>query len=190
MNAKELLELHDEMTARCKAIMQQKNSDYTGGENATDALANFKGADVLGIHPVMGLLLRIQDKMKRIQSFVADGKLRVTGETVVDACDDMLNYSVLAAALLQEEADQLSECVGENGLQEPTSLPAGYVEYGCAPLHHRPTGPLKDIMWRISEFQEWQYFDVDTPVHAWFAVKAGTAYANLNGINGSETRNS
>jgi hypothetical protein len=88
--------------------MESKNNDYTGGERATDALANFKSASALGLHPVTGLLLRTQDKLMRIRSFVADGSLRVTGETVTDACDDLLNYAILCKALLLEEAQQLA----------------------------------------------------------------------------------
>jgi len=103
MNVDDLLTLHEDTTSACRAIMQRKNSDYTGGETATDALANFKTATALGLHPVTGLLLRMQDKLMRVRSFVADGKLRVTGETVEDACDDMVNYAILCKALLREE---------------------------------------------------------------------------------------
>ncbi len=106
MNVKTLLELHQETSEKCRRIMAVKNSDYTGGSQATDALANFKAATNLGLHPVMGLLLRMQDKMQRIRSFVADGNLRVTNETFADSCDDMVNYAILCKALLLEEQDQ------------------------------------------------------------------------------------
>jgi hypothetical protein len=105
MNITDLLQLHDDTTARCKDIMLRKNSDYTGGKTATDALANFKTATALGLHPVTGLLLRMQDKLMRVRSFVADGELRVTGETVEDACDDLVNYAILCKALLREESE-------------------------------------------------------------------------------------
>lgn len=104
MNRTELLALHRESCAKAQAIMEAKSNDYNGGERATDALSNFKCATALGLHPVTGLLLRVQDKLMRIRSFVADGKLRVTGETVEDACDDLLNYAILCKALLREEA--------------------------------------------------------------------------------------
>ncbi len=107
MNREDLLNLHDETCAKARSIMEAKNNDYTGGKQATDALANFKSSTALGLHPVTGLLLRIQDKLMRIRSFVADGELRVTGETVTDACDDLLNYAILCKALLVEEAQKL-----------------------------------------------------------------------------------
>jgi hypothetical protein len=103
MTPQDLLKLHDETSAKCRGIMERKNSDYTGGKTATDALANFKASSALGLHPVMGLLLRLQDKLMRIRSFVADGELRVDGETVEDAFDDGINYLILGKALLREE---------------------------------------------------------------------------------------
>jgi hypothetical protein len=108
MHRDDLLKLHDETCAKARGIMEAKNNDYTGGKQATDALANFKSASALGLHPVTGLLLRAQDKLMRIRSFVADGSLRVTGETVTDACDDLLNYAILCKALLLEEMQPLT----------------------------------------------------------------------------------
>jgi hypothetical protein len=105
MTTKELLRLHDETAATTRRTMECKNSDYNGGSQATDALANFKSATALGLHPVTGLLLRIQDKLMRIRSFVADGELRVSGESVEDACNDIVNYAILCKALLLEESN-------------------------------------------------------------------------------------
>ena len=103
MNRDDLLKLHDETCAKTRAIMVAKNNDYSGGTRAPDALANFKSAHALELHPVTGLLLRMQDKMMRVKSFVADGALKVSGETVEDAFDDMVNYAILGKALLREE---------------------------------------------------------------------------------------
>lgn len=103
MHIEELLKLHKDTCDKTREIMRRKNSDYTGGSQAEDALANFKSARMLGLHPVTGLLLRVQDKLMRIRSFIADGQLAVSGETVEDACDDLVNYSILAKALLREE---------------------------------------------------------------------------------------
>lgn len=177
MDSKELLHLHDEITARCKGIMERKNSDYTGGKTATDALSNFKGSKTLGIHPVMGLLLRVQDKMKRIESFVADGELRVQGEPVQDACDDCVNYFILAAALLKEEAAKLGTTEKDEDL---TSLPADYVQVtDSAPLYHRPSESTDDILVR-TRAKDWVSFTTDCPTYADFAVRKGSAWATVN----------
>ena len=105
MNNEQLLLIHEETCKAAHEIMRQKNSDYTGGSEATDALENFKASRSLGLHPATGLLLRVQDKLMRIRSFVADGKLRVVNESVEDACDDIVNYAILCKALLREEAE-------------------------------------------------------------------------------------
>jgi len=105
MNTERLLQLHEETSELSRDIMRRKNSDYTGGSGATDALENFKASKALGLHPVTGLLLRVQDKLMRIRSFVSDGELRVVNESVEDACDDIVNYAILCKALLREEAE-------------------------------------------------------------------------------------
>jgi hypothetical protein len=109
MNIQDLLTLHEQTCEHTRDIMRRKNSDYTGGKGATDALANFKTASILGLHPVTGLLLRMQDKLMRVKSFVADGQLAVSDETVEDACDDLVNYAILAKALLREGRDAITE---------------------------------------------------------------------------------
>ena len=109
MTTKELLQLHDDTCKACKSIMQQKNSDYTGGKNATDIFANFNSSKILNIHPVQGLLLRLIDKVQRIRSFTNDKELKVADEAVDDACDDIVNYAILAKAMLREERSQIEQ---------------------------------------------------------------------------------
>jgi len=75
MNTKQLLQLHENTCKSCRAIMEQKNSDYTGGKSSTDPFANFNASSILGIHPVQGLLLRVIDKIQRIRSFTNDKEL-------------------------------------------------------------------------------------------------------------------
>tara|TARA_R100001460_G_scaffold107373_2_gene156046 strand:- start:1045 stop:1503 length:459 start_codon:yes stop_codon:yes gene_type:complete len=120
MTNKELLQLHDDTCNACKAIMKQKNSDYTGGKGATDVFANFNASKMLGIHPVQGLLLRVIDKIQRIRSFTNDKELSVPNETVEDACDDIVNYAILAKAMLMEERSQIE--------QQVSKLPTGEEE--------------------------------------------------------------
>ena len=107
MNTKELLKLHDDTCTACRVIMQKKNNDYTGGKTATDIFANFNSSKILGMHPVKGLLIRVIDKIQRINSFANDEKLSVSDETVEDACDDIVNYAILAKAMLLEERSKI-----------------------------------------------------------------------------------
>lgn len=117
MTAKELLQLHDETCKTCRIIMEKKNSDYTGGRGATDPFANFNASKILNIHPVQGLLLRVIDKIQRIRSFTNDRELSVPNETVEDACDDIVNYAILAKAMLMEERKKVNQLTEEQELE-------------------------------------------------------------------------
>tara|TARA_R100001440_G_scaffold24346_2_gene39709 strand:+ start:7469 stop:7825 length:357 start_codon:yes stop_codon:yes gene_type:complete len=96
--------------------MEAKNNDYTGGEKSEDVFANFRCSSMIGVHPVKGILMRMLDKVQRINSFVNDGQLSVPDETVADACEDIVNYAILSKALLQEERKKKSPT-----LQQKTS---------------------------------------------------------------------
>ena len=117
MTSKELLQLHDETCKNCRIIMEKKNSDYTGGRGATDPFANFNASKILNIHPVQGLLLRVIDKIQRIRSFTNDKELSVPNETVEDACDDIVNYAILAKAMLMEERKGVKQFTEEQELE-------------------------------------------------------------------------
>ena len=103
MTHEELLELHYVTSVRCRRIMESKNKDYTGGSEACDPFANFRASETVGIHPIKGILLRMQDKIQRINSFANDGKLTVKEESVNDACEDIVNYAILIKAIASEE---------------------------------------------------------------------------------------
>ena len=89
--------------------MLKKNNDYTGGKKATDVFANFNSSTILNINPVQGLLLRVIDKIKRIYSFTNDKQLQVSDESVDDACEDIVNYAILAKAMLIEERKRIKQ---------------------------------------------------------------------------------
>ena len=97
MTLEELKKLHDKTCAICREVMVKKNSDYTGGTKAKNIFANFESARYLGIHPVQGIMMRIMDKIQRINSFTNDKELQVPNESVYDACEDIVNYEPLIA---------------------------------------------------------------------------------------------
>ena len=93
----------DYLYQKGRDIMTKKNHDYTGGSG--DPYANFKGSVEFGIDPVLGILLRVQDKMKRIQTFVEKGELKVQGESLEDALVDVQNYIDLIYGIIKGERD-------------------------------------------------------------------------------------
>jgi len=77
----------------CLGIMQDKNHDYTSGSQ--DVLANFRTSEAIDIPLAKGILLRMLDKIKRVQTFAEHGDLKVVGEGFEDACNDLINYAIL-----------------------------------------------------------------------------------------------
>lgn len=113
MSATRLLAQHDELCSAAKALMTRKNHDYTSGSG--DPFANFRGSSYLGIDPVLGVMLRMQDKMMRVRTFAEKGELKVKDEGVKDALVDLINYTVLMYGLIQEERP-IPPPVSENSL--------------------------------------------------------------------------
>lgn len=107
MSAPHLLALHDELCRSAKDLMTRKNHDYTSGSG--DSFANFRGSSYLGIDPVLGVMLRMQDKMMRIRTFAEKGELKVKDESVKDAFIDLINYTVLMYGLVEERKTTATE---------------------------------------------------------------------------------
>ncbi len=89
-----------------RALMLQKNADYTGGTD--DPYANFRLSRLEGIHPMRGVMLRVQDKMQRIRTFIGmveaghQAILSVPDETVEDSFDDVIGYMQILRGLSRE----------------------------------------------------------------------------------------
>lgn len=109
----ELYELHDEICAKGKALMERKNNDYRSGTG--DPFKNFRGSSTFDVSPVRGILLRMQDKMCRIATFDEKGQLLVKDEGVEDAIVDIVNYAVLMAGLIREDKNAKAVHSRESG---------------------------------------------------------------------------
>jgi hypothetical protein len=106
MKITDVLKVHEETCNSCREVMKKKNSDYTGGKTSTDVFANFRSSEVLGINPVLGVMMRIMDKIQRIRSFTNDQELQVPNESVYDAFDDILNYAILGKCMIMEQREK------------------------------------------------------------------------------------
>lgn len=101
MTREELLVLHSETCANARSIMEAKNKDYTSG--ATDPFSNFKASEIFEVPGELGLLVRVLDKLKRINSFIKNGTLAVKDEPVDDAIRDVINYMVLLNGMIKDK---------------------------------------------------------------------------------------
>lgn len=89
----EIMQLHD-----------KKNTDYATAE---DPLKNLKGCIRLGLDPLKGVTVRLQDKWERIENFHKNGDLQ--NESVRDSYIDNAVYSLLAVLLLDEMANKIED---------------------------------------------------------------------------------
>lgn len=93
MTRDDLLAMHTVLCDRAKELMKAKNHDYAA---ESDPFRNFRR------HGSHGILVRMDDKFCRLQSFEENKVLAVKGESVMDTVLDVINYAVLYAAYLTE----------------------------------------------------------------------------------------
>jgi hypothetical protein len=81
------------------AMTANKNSDYTGGKTCHNPFAK------LGVHPLTGICIRMQDKFQRAKAFCSDGSLQVNtkGDQSKDIFRDLIGYSLIAIGMLERE---------------------------------------------------------------------------------------
>lgn len=90
-----------ELCDSLKAMHASKSQDY-GCPSGTDPLANIRnGAEFVGIEHWKGAMVRLSDKVTRLATFNATGRLGHEG--VEDTLLDLASYSLLALLLYQEE---------------------------------------------------------------------------------------
>lgn len=106
MNTEELLKFHLNTCDRAREIMRKKNHDYAGADGSTP-FANFEASSKLGVASVTSaMLVRIIDKIQRINTFDKAGTLLTEGESAEDSCDDAINYFILLKAYLTQEREK------------------------------------------------------------------------------------
>jgi|GEM_PF-5011687 len=107
MTQKEFLELFDREVALMRETLVAKGNDYSGGDS--DTLANFKMTEKLGLADAdTGLLIRMVDKIQRVKSFLQRGELSVKNESAKDAVRDIIGYSFLELALMEEKEERVN----------------------------------------------------------------------------------
>lgn len=84
-----------------KALHAKKSQDYGG---VGDPYANVRGSEAWGIPGWLGAMIRANDKIKRLQSFAANGRL--ANEGVEDAFKDLAVYSIIGLILYEKSLPQ------------------------------------------------------------------------------------
>lgn len=78
-------------------LHQKKAADYGTDE---DAFSNLRACERLGMEAYVGVIIRMADKLSRLERFVRDGTLAC--ESVEDSFDDLAAYSLAAKILYRE----------------------------------------------------------------------------------------
>lgn len=103
MNREELLNTHETLCNKSRALMRKKNADYAGGRGV-EPFANFTRCEAMGICKTeAGMLVRMTDKMSRLSSFLESGKFEVADESLEDTTLDIINYAVLLYAYVADK---------------------------------------------------------------------------------------
>ena len=106
MTSEELFEIHSKLCNSALNLMKMKNHDYAGNKG-TEPFANFTRVEALGITSTeKAMLVRMLDKMSRLASFVESGEFKVQDEKLHDTILDMINYSILLYAYVDEKKNQ------------------------------------------------------------------------------------
>ncbi len=78
-------------------LHDRKQQDY-GTDN--DPFANVRASREFGVEPWIGAMVRLNDKITRVKSFIAKGNL--ANESLEDSLSDIAVYAVIAKVLYRE----------------------------------------------------------------------------------------
>ncbi len=97
-----------------KNLLRVKGGEYAG---SVDRLANFKrGAELTGAHPLQVLFIYMSKHYDAVMTYVKDqavGQVRERSEPIEGRLDDLINYCILAKALIKETR-QNEESIARN----------------------------------------------------------------------------
>jgi len=116
----EIGELHD-----------KKQADY-GRES--DPFANVRGSKEWGIDGWIGAMIRLNDKVKRLQVYAQRGSL--SNEGVEDSLKDIAVYALIALCLWEEGRPEFPLAEGFKPRTEPQAAPTGHIHKCMYPWLH------------------------------------------------------
>ena len=91
------VKFHQKLQAMAE-LHDRKEHDYGKDE---DPLSNVRSAQEWGVAPWVGVMIRLTDKVRRLQTLARKGKLK--NESAQDSLRDICVYSIIASILLEEE---------------------------------------------------------------------------------------
>lgn len=103
MTGTEFIEYHKNVVTKMNDIVKAKNQDYSGGGDAS-AFNNFTMVETKGVCSTeAGFLVRMEDKMMRINNLIKNGGAAVKDESIKDTLMDLANYSILMMGYIESK---------------------------------------------------------------------------------------
>lgn len=102
-NKSKYFDLQEEIFQECKDIGKKKNSDYA---EDNDPYKNFRKCETIGVSTEKGILVRMLDKISRIDNYIDNGELKVKDESIKDTIIDIINYSTLLYGVIKERQEE------------------------------------------------------------------------------------
>lgn len=84
-------------------LHRRKSAGYSGADNP-DPWANFRRAERLGVQASTGALVRLLDKISRVETLLRDPSSEQVGEAIEDTLIDAAAYCLITVCLRREEA--------------------------------------------------------------------------------------
>ena len=99
-----------------RKLLVVKGGEYAG---STDRLGNFKrGGELVGVTPLQCLFVYLSKHYDAVSTYVRDdakGTVRPRSEGIEGRLDDMINYCILAKALIAEKGKNANPTVVNGG---------------------------------------------------------------------------
>lgn len=86
----------------CLALVETKNKDYA---KTSDAFANFRLSEMVGVTAQRATLVRVADKLARVSNLL-DKDNEVKDETIDDTINDIINYMAILKSMHKHEGKE------------------------------------------------------------------------------------
>ena len=99
LTQQEAIAMQKFMIDTANSIVLAKRHDYSG---ANDPFGNFRKSSLFGVAPWRGVLVRLTDKLSRIEVVTNAGGGALVNESLWDTFADVVNYTCILAGLVAE----------------------------------------------------------------------------------------
>jgi len=99
MNTEDGIKRFQEIQKEHFQLHKAKNHDYA----AKDYVSNLVACKSFGVDPLIGIVVRLTDKISRLASFCEQGTLKVKDEKIEDTLNDIAVYAILARIVYEQD---------------------------------------------------------------------------------------